>query len=168
MKNKAILLLTLSILAACTNTVSGSNINSQPDGSINTLYITVQDNKELYKVLDTSSKNVISDQVYRSLLNTITYIDNLTHLYGIEWAKNTNYPDEYVKPEIIDALCVGNLFLEKYHKFGSETYGSISRYEDMYKLSMSYQPLYKKILEEDMQLSKKAGMETTLSFDCLK
>lgn len=168
MKKQIIILLTLSILAACTNTVSGSDINSHPDGSINTLYITVQDNKDLYKVLDTSSKNEISDQVYRSLLNTITYIDNLTHLYGIEWAKNTNYPDEYVKPEIIDALCVGNLFLEKYHEFGSETYGYINRYEDMYNLSMSYQPLYRKILEESMQLSKKAGMENAISFDCLK
>lgn len=168
MKNKIIILLTFSLLAACSNTVSGSDIDSQRDGSINTLYITVQDNKELYKVLDTSSKNEISDQVYRSLLNTITYVDNLTHLYGIEWAKNTNYPDEYVKPEIIDALCVGNLFLEKYHEFGSETYGSISRYENMYKLSMSYQPLYRKILEENLQLSKKAGMETMISFDCLK
>lgn len=167
MKKKLILLSVFSALSACTSTVSGSDVNCQKDGSISALYITIQDNKELYKVLDTTSKNAVSDQVYASLLNTITYIDSLTHLYDIGWAKSSSNPDDYLKPSTIDALCVGNIFLKNYHNFGSEKYKLIDRYEDMYKLSMSYQPLYKKVLEENQHIAKKAGMESIDSFDCL-
>lgn len=155
-------------LASCTNLSSGHDIDCQHDGSISALYGTIKHNKKLYVVLDTKSENEISNQVYSSLLTNLMVLDGLTHLYGIEWAKKASNPDEYLNPSTIDALCVGNLFLEKYHAFGSEKYELLGGYEDMYKLSMSYQPLYKKILEESLQLSKQAGMESMISFDCLK
>lgn len=167
MKKKLIVLSLLTMLFACTSTVSGNDINCQHDGSISALYSTIGSDKSLYMVVDTDSANEVANQVYSSLLTTLMALDSLTHLYEIDWAKNTNNPDEYLNPLTVDALCVGNIFLEKYHNFGLEKYELVGGYEDMYKLSISYQPLYKEILEESQQLSRKAGMESMMSFDCL-
>lgn len=168
MKNSLIILSLFSILFACTSPVSGNDINHQQDGSINALYSTIKNNKGLYLAVNTNSENEISNQVYSSLLTTLMALDGLTHLYKIDWAKDTSNPDDYLSPLTIDALCVGNIFLEKYHKFGSKKYALVGGYEDMYKLSMSYQPLYKKVLEQNLALSKQAGMESMVSFDCLE
>lgn len=166
-RKKLILLSLFSILSACTSTVFGNDINCQKDGSISALYSTIKSDKGLYLAISTDSENEVANQVYSSLLSKLMIIDGLTHLYEIDWAKNTIRPDEYANPATIDALCVGNVFLEKYHSIGSKKYELVGGYEDMYELSMSYQPLYKKLLEEDQQLAKKAGMESIDSFDCL-
>ena len=168
MKNSLIVLTLVSTLFACTSPVSGSDINQQHDGSINALYSTIKNDKGLYMVVETNSENEIANQVYSSLLTTLMTLDGLTHLYKIDWAKDTSNPDDYLDPLTLDALCVGNIFLEKYHKFGSKKYALVGGYEDMYKLSMSYQPLYKGILEHNLALSKQAGMESMVSFDCLE
>mgnify|MGYP000856823977 CR=1 FL=1 len=168
MKEKLIIFALFSMLFACTSPVSGNDINHRQDGSINALYSTIKNDKGLYMVVETNSENEISNQVYSSLLTTLMALDGLTHLYKIDWAKDTSNPDDYLSPLTIDALCVGNIFLEKYHKFGSKKYALVGGYEDMYKLSMSYQPLYRKILEQNLALSKQAGMESMVSFDCLE
>lgn len=112
--------------------------------------------KGLYLAVSTEFENEVANQVYSSLLSKLMIIDGLTHLYEIDWAKDTSRPDEYVNPMTIDALCIGNVFLEKYHSIGSKKYELVGGYEDMYKLSMSYQPLYTKILKENQQLAKKS------------
>lgn len=142
-----ILLSLFSTLFACTSTVSGNDINCQKDGSISALHSTIKSDKRLYLAVSTEFENEVANQVYSSLLSKLMIIDGLTHLYEIDWAKDTIRPDEYVNPMTIDALCIGNVFLEKYHSIGSKKYALVGGYEDMYKLSMSYQPLYKKILE---------------------
>lgn len=168
MEKKLAILSLFTMLFACTSTVSGNDIDCQHDDSISALYSTIGSDKGLYMVVDTNSENEISNQVYSSLLTTLMASDGLTHLYKIDWAKDPSNPDDYLNPLTIDALCVGNIFLEKYHKFGSRKYALVGGYEDMYKLSMSYQPLYKEILEQNLALSKQAGMESIVSFDCLE
>lgn len=167
MRKKLILISLFSALSACTSTVSGNDINCQKDGSISALYSTIKSDKGLYLAVSTDSENGVANQVYSSLLSKLMIIDGLTHLYEIDWARDTSRPDEYVNPTTIDALCIGNVFLEKYHSIGSEKYKLVGGYEDMYKLSISYQPLYKTILEENQKLAKKAGMESMVTFDCL-
>ena len=168
MKNKLIILPLFTMLFACTGTVSGNDINCEHDGSISALYSTIRTDKGLYMAVDTKSENEVANQVYSSLLTTLMTLDNLTHLYKIDWAKSNNSNDKYLNNSTIDALCVANIFLKEYHNFGSKKYESIGGYEEMYKLSISYQPLYKEILEQRLALSKQASIESMISFDCLE
>lgn len=167
MKNKLVVLSIFAVLSGCTGSVYGNDINCQKDGSISALYSTINNDKGLYLAVDTDSENIISNQVYRSLLHTLFVLDGLTHLYGIDWAKSSSNPDQYLSHSTIDALCIGNVFLSNYHEFGSKKYESLGGYEDMYKLSMSYQPLYIEILEDNQKLAQKAGMSSITSFGCL-
>ena len=165
--SKLAIILTATLLFSCSNQVLGNINNSQKTEGLSAFYISLNDDKPIYTLLDTDSENAISTHVYGKFLNTLRYIDNLNHLYDIEWAKDYHDPKDYLSFPTIDTLCVGNIFLQRYHDFGKKKYGS-QGHEDMYHKSLSHQPTYISILEKELKAAQDIGMASSTNIQCLK
>lgn len=155
-------------LIGCSSLVGKINQAPKQHENLSAIYGTLVDDKKLYTVVDTSSENEISDAVYSSLIQKLTYIDSLNKLYDIEWGKKHSHSDELLSSSVIDALCVGNIFLKNYHKYRSDVANPEAFEEAIYQMSMTYQPLYQQILEKRQQQTQEANIDSGTSLACLQ